>query len=42
MRYKIDRRSRLRAIATYAAVLCGGGTIGSLVRSGVIADHILW
>jgi hypothetical protein len=42
MRYETDNRSRMAAVAVYAAVICIGAAIGLLVRSGVITDHILW
>jgi hypothetical protein len=42
MSYEIDGRSRVRAVAVYAAVIAVAIVIGMLVRSGVITDHILW
>lgn len=42
MSYKTDSRSRTRAIVVYVALLLIGATLGFLVRSGVITDHILW
>jgi hypothetical protein len=42
MSYETDRRSRTRAIAVYAAVICVGAALGLLVRTGVITDHLLW
>lgn len=42
MSYQTDRRSRIRAIAVYVALLCVGAALGFLVRLGVITDHILW
>ncbi|TCP37408.1 hypothetical protein [Sphingomonas sp. BK235] len=42
MSYEIDGRSRVRAVAVYAAVISVAIVIGMLVRSGVITDHILW
>jgi hypothetical protein len=42
MSYDTDNRSRMRAVAVYAAILCVGASLGLLVRSGVITDHLLW
>ena len=42
MSYETDRRSRTRAIAVYAAIVCLGASLGLLVRSGVITDHMFW
>ncbi|WP_272944233.1 hypothetical protein [Sphingomonas phyllosphaerae] len=42
MVYETDRRSRTKALVTYAAALFFAAILGLLVRVGVITDHILW
>ncbi len=42
MSYRTDRRSRTRAIVVYLTLVFIGATLGLLVRSGVITDHMLW
>jgi hypothetical protein len=42
MSYKMDHRSRTRAVAVYGVLICVGAALGFIVRAGVITDHILW
>jgi len=42
MSYQTDCRSRTRAITVYLTLLLIGATLGFLVSSGVITDHMLW